>query len=139
MQVWKELGAAALMVPLAAFIHGLGLIAITKLFGVEDEALEHRALDPRSFHLVGILGLALFGIHSGSIAMFGLFYLWVGAARDLAEALFYSVSCYTTAGAGADRLPDEWKLLGGTEALVGLLLVGWSTAYLVRKLEKLRT
>ena len=87
---------------------------------------------------MGIIGFALFTVHAIEIAIFGAFYLVVGAAGSLDYALFVSASSYTTAGAGADRLPDGWRLLGEAEAVVGLLLVGWSTAYLVQKLNKLR-
>jgi hypothetical protein len=134
-----ELGAAALLVPVAALIHGVGLAAMSKFLNFSDEALEERSLDPSSFYLIGVLGLALFTVHATVVTVYGLFYLGVGGADTLEHALFFSISSYTTAGAGVDRLPDGWKLVGGSEALVGLLLVGWSTAYLVRKIEKLRS
>lgn len=138
MQIWLQLGAAALLVPLCAFLHGLGLMLVSKLFGLQDDALKERSLDLGSFHLIGVIGFALFSVHAVEIAVFGFFYTWVGAAPDVEAALFFSASSYTTAGAGADRLPDGWKLVGEAEAVLGLLLVGWSTAYLVNKIEKLR-
>jgi hypothetical protein len=138
MHLWIELGLAALFVPVAALIHGLGLAIMSKLLNLSDEALEERTLDPSSFYLIGVLGLALFMVHATVVAAYAGFYGAVGAARSAEDALFFSISSYTTAGAGVDRIPDAWKLVGGSEALVGLLLVGWSTAYLVRKIEKLR-
>jgi hypothetical protein len=36
---------------------------------------------------------------------------------------------YTTTGYGDLVLPIDWRLVGGVEALTGILMCGWSTAF----------
>ena len=138
MQVWLELLVALLMVPLLSLIHGSGLMAMSNLFNLTDEALIRKKLSWRTIWLVALLAVLLFGLHGLEITLVAGFYRSVGAAPSLEQALFFSASAYTSAGSGPDRLPDGWKLLGEAETLLGLLLIGWSTAFLVSKLERLQ-
>ena len=36
---------------------------------------------------------------------------------------------YTTTGYGDIVLPEAWRLIGGVEALTGILMCGWSTGF----------
>jgi voltage-gated potassium channel Kch len=56
---------------------------------------------------------------------------------DLASALYFSAVTYTTTGYGDLVLPAEWRLLGGVEALTGILMCGWSTGFFVAVVGKL--
>jgi len=44
-------------------------------------------------------------------------------------ALYFSAVTYTTTGYGDLVLPREWRLVGGVEALTGILMCGWSTGF----------
>jgi hypothetical protein len=68
-------------------------------------------------------------LHLLEIAVWASFYLWVGAMRDLPSGLYFSAVTYTTTGYGDLVLPEEWRLLGGIEALTGILMCGWSTGF----------
>lgn len=46
---------------------------------------------------------------------------------DLATASYFSAVTYTTTGYGDLVLPAEWRLVGGVEALTGILMCGLST------------
>jgi len=48
----------------------------------------------------------------------------MGAMRDLASAFYFSAVTYTTTGYGDLVLPEEWRLVGGVEALTGILMCG---------------
>lgn len=138
LHLWLELLIAALMVPLLALTHGWGLMGMSHMFNLTDEALLHKRLSPKSIVLVAFVAVLLFALHAFEITAVGLLYLWSGAAHTLGQAIVISASYYTTTGAGPDNLPDGWRLVGQAEALLGLLLIGWSTAYLVRKIERLQ-
>jgi hypothetical protein len=47
----------------------------------------------------------------------------------LEAALYFSITTYTTVGFGDVVLGSGWRLLAGIEGLTGLILVGWSTAF----------
>jgi len=46
------------------------------------------------------------------------------------SALYYSASTFTTLGFGDITLSPQWRLLGSFAATNGLLMFGWSTAFL---------
>ena len=67
--------------------------------------------------------------HLIEITVWALFYLGKGAMPDLPTALYFSAVTYTTTGYGDLVLPQEWRLVGGVEALTGILMCGWSTGF----------
>ena len=46
-------------------------------------------------------------------------------------ALYFSAVTYTTTGYGDLVLPQGWRLVGGVEALTGILMCGWSAGFFV--------
>jgi hypothetical protein len=68
-------------------------------------------------------------LHLFEISVWALFYLWRGAITDLQAAFYFSSVTYTTTGYGDLVLPEEWRLLGGVEALTGIIMCGWSTGF----------
>ena len=68
-------------------------------------------------------------LHLVEVTIWALFYLWKGAMPDLQSALYFSAVTYTTTGYGDLVLPETWRLLGGIEALTGILMCGWSTGF----------
>jgi len=126
------------MVPVLALTHGLGLLGMSRMFNLTDEALLHKRLSARSIFLVALVAILLFALHALEIGLVGSVYLVSGAIRRVEQALVVSASYYTTTGAGSDILPDGWRLIGDAESLLGLLMIGWSTAYLVRKIDRLQ-
>jgi voltage-gated potassium channel Kch len=67
--------------------------------------------------------------HLVEIAIWALAYEWKGAMPDLTSAVYFSTVTYTTTGYGDLVLPREWRLVGGVEALTGILMCGWSTGF----------
>jgi hypothetical protein len=129
---------AVLMVPILSLIHGWGLMGMSHMFNLTDDALLRKTLSPRSILLVAFVAMLLFALHAIEIGLVGLLYLFGHAARAFEPAMVISASYYTTTGAGSDTLPDGWRIVGNAESLLGLLLIGWSTAFLVRKIDRLQ-
>ena len=67
-------------------------------------------------------------LHLIEITFWAFFYVWRDAFPDLVSALYFSAVTYTTTGYGDLVLPQEWRLVGGVEALTGILMCGWSAA-----------
>ena len=76
--------------------------------------------------LICIAGWAIF-LHLLQIVTWGLFYAWTHAMPDLQSALYFSAVTYTTTGYGDLVLPKQWRIVGGVEALTGILMCGLST------------
>jgi SNF family Na+-dependent transporter len=68
-------------------------------------------------------------LHLFEITVWALFYFWQRAITDLQAAFYFSAVTYTTTGYGDIVLPEEWRLVGGVEALTGILMCGWSTGF----------
>jgi hypothetical protein len=78
--------------------------------------------------LIGLAGWTIF-VHLIEITLWALFYTWKKGMPDLPSALYFSSVTYTTTGYGDLVLPKEWRLVGGVEALTGILMCGWSTGF----------
>jgi len=68
-------------------------------------------------------------LHLIEIAVWAFFYAWDHGMPDLHSAFYFSAVTYTTTGYGDLVLPNEWRLVGGVEALTGILMCGWSAAF----------
>ena len=76
-------------------------------------------------------------LHLAEIAIWAFFYHWRGAMPDLTSAFYFSAVTYTTTGYGDLVLPESWRLVGGVEALTGILMCGWSTGFFFAVLSRL--
>jgi hypothetical protein len=133
-----QLGAAALLVVACVLIHGLGLMGISRALGLRDERLEETSFGLSALWIMTAVALALFGLHAIEIALFAGFYLLIDAFEKVEEALFFSASVYATLGYTDEFFPPNWRLVGAIQGVVGFLMLGWSTAFLVQKMTKLR-
>lgn len=80
----------------------------------------------------------IIAFHLIEILVWASAYWWTGAIADLPAAVYFSAVTYTTTGYGDVVLPVEWRLVGGVEALTGILMCGWSTGFffaIVSRLE----
>ena len=132
-----QLGIVAGFVLLMVLIHSAGLVGISRALHLHDERRIPNEFGVRAAVLMGTYGLLLMALHFAEILIFALFYWALGAMRSLEEALYYSASCYATLGDAAANFPHEWRLVGALEALIGFVLIGWSTAFMVRTLRKI--
>ena len=76
-------------------------------------------------------------LHLSEIAVWALFYVWTDAMPDPTSALYFSSVTYTTTGYGDLVLPEKWRLVGGIEALTGILMCGWSTGFFFAVVSRL--
>ena len=61
-----------------------------------------------------------------------MLYTGLNATDNFSDALFLSTAMFSTIGYGEISLDPGWRLLTGLEGITGFLMIGWSTAYLVR-------
>lgn len=93
------------------------------------------ALDRVTVPLGIVLGL--FVLHGLEIWLYALFYWLAHVLGTLETALYYAISAYSTLGETGTLLPKEWRIVGVLEAINGMLLIGWSTAFLFQALNHL--
>jgi hypothetical protein len=97
-------------------------------------------LDPRFWPPIWILiriATWIILLHLVQIAFWAALYTWQGAMPDVQSAFYFSIVTYTTTGYGDIVLPPEWRLVGGIEALTGILMCGLSTGFFFAVLLRL--
>jgi Ion channel len=126
-----DLALGTVVISATVLIHTVGLIAVTNMMSyVRGWFRLHRHEAGRTAALVATV-LALFVVHALEIWLWAFVYLGLGALSTLDTAIYFSITTFATIGYGDVVLPDAWRLLGSLEGISGLLLIGWSTAYLV--------
>jgi hypothetical protein len=78
--------------------------------------------------LIEVAGLTVL-VHLVEITAWAVYFAGSGAMPDIDSALYFSAVTYTTTGYGDLVLPEGWRLVGGIEALTGILMCGWSTGF----------
>jgi hypothetical protein len=136
--MFANLALATLMVGLTVAIHLGGLLGL--LWVLRDRAHRIRARESRLVPLGVILFvvLGLVAIHSIEIWLYAAAFWAIGAVSDFETALYFSTVTFTTLGYGDVVLGGNWRLFGAIEAGNGLILFGWSTAFLLSVTGRLR-
>jgi len=83
--------------------------------------------------------LGLFALHGVEIWLYAFAYMALGAVPDIEQALYFSTGSYSTLGEAGPVLPVQWRVVGALEAVNGMLLIGWSTAFLFQVVSHLMT
>jgi hypothetical protein len=105
------------------------------------EILPHpRASSRPTFFMVAhsvIAVLVLMTGHMLQVTLWALLYHfdW-GEFRTFDGALYFSLASFTTVGASELTLSPGHRMVGALESAVGMLMFGWSTALLVRVVQR---
>lgn len=135
----SSLGIAAILITLTVIIHMTGLIFLMRFL----EARSHRIKPFQSAFRQGLfivlIVLGLVAIHFVEIMVYAAAYSSLGIFNSFEASLYYSTSAFTTVGFGDVAIASEWRLLGALEGLNGFLLIGWSTAFMVAVIGRMRS
>ena len=130
-----QFAVSSAMVVLCVIVHGLGLFALNGAVRTEAavERLEHtNPLSPRGVLFTLGAVIAMLALHGVQIWIFAVTYLALGAIPDLESALYFSNNSYSTEGYNDNHGPPEGRLRGAFESVLGIFMLGWSTAFFFR-------
>jgi voltage-gated potassium channel len=136
--ILTQLGIATAMVFATVLVHFIGLSALLAL------VRRYRANTGRSMKVIGdalaILGAAigLFALHTAEIWFYAMLYWQREVCRTFEQSLYFSTSTYATIGYGDLLLPTDSRLIGAIEGANGILLFGWSTAFLFSVVDRMK-
>jgi hypothetical protein len=135
-----QFAVSSLMVILCVAIHGIGLFSLSRAIRTEASIERLRRIDPLSprgalFTLVAVV--SMLALHGIEIWAFALVYLAIGAVSGLESALYFSTISYSTVGYNDAHISESWRLLGAFESILGVFLLGWSTAFFFRMLGRI--
>jgi hypothetical protein len=132
-----QLFVSTVLVAATVLVHLVGLDVLLSLTGAHLRRFQTAWL--RLDRLLAPLGivLGLFVLHGLEIWLYAFAYRLLGALPNLEQALYFSISAYSTLGEAGAAMPATWRVVGVLEAVNGMLLIGWSTAFLFHVLNHL--
>lgn len=134
--MWPQVFIALLLSALNVAIHSLGSYSLSWWVA---RTFQRRPLPSLAagWSLMVRLIVALLLLHALEVAVWAQFFILQRLFPNAETAYYFSITSYTTVGYGDVVLPSSWRLLGGWEAMTGVLMFGWSTASLVTLLHHL--
>lgn len=135
-QILRQLLLALGMTLLCTVIHLV--ISAMVAAGLHNEGLMRWASRTSSRQLLLIAGTALatFLAMLIEILTWAVLFLRLGAVANVEQALYFSSVTFASLGYGDITVALPFRLLASLEALVGILMAGWSTALLLAVVQK---
>jgi hypothetical protein len=129
-----QLVLATAMVVVIVVIHltGLGLL----MRALRNHARGKVHLMPLTILIAATIGII--AIHTVEIWLYAVVYLALHAVDAFEPALFLSTVTYTSIGSIEVPTPIPWRIFIAIEAAAGIIMLGWSTAFLVSLLARLK-
>lgn len=135
-----QFAVSSVMLVLCVAIHGLGLFSLNNALRSEASLERLQRINPlsrRGASFTLSIVVALIALHGIEIWLFAVFYLVVGAVGNLEQALYFSTISYSTVGYSDVHIALDWRLTGAFESIMGVILLGWSTAFFFRMLSRI--
>jgi hypothetical protein len=125
---------ATVMLLATIVIHGA---AVMLLFRMGRSAIANRQKLP-AYARLGISCFFVVGFvlaHMSEIVLWATAYRVAGELHNFEEATYFSAITYATIGYGDITLSREWRIASAIEGVNGILLFGWTTAFLFKVSE----
>jgi hypothetical protein len=137
MPMYGQLLLGMLLIMVTVLVHGMSLDYLIRFLGRIWPTFN--TIFPRHgkplFLSVTVLGIFL--AHVLEIWIWAIVFLWTQDVQGLESALYFSTVTFTTVGYGDVILSDQWRLLGSVESANGMLLFGWSTAFIFEVMRRI--
>ncbi|MDE8650243.1 ion channel [Novosphingobium album (ex Liu et al. 2023)] len=139
-QLLNEFAISTAMVVLCVAVHGLGLFTLNRRLHSEAAIERLRRINPlsrRGAAFTLAIVIAMLALHGIEIWAFAFLYMIVDAVPGLERSLYFSTISYSTVGYSDLHIAERWRLLGAFESILGMFLMGWSTAFFFRMLGRI--
>ncbi len=125
---------AFILTLLTAAIHSAASLWALTRFASRDRNAPNSAIRV----VVGIAFLVTFLLvaHLVEAGVWAAGYFWSRTLTEPSTALYFSLASYTTVGYGDVVLDHGSRIVGPIESVVGVLMMGWSTAIIVHVVQK---
>ena len=131
-----QLMLATTMVAVTVLIHLLGLATLMRLLRTHTRIFRKLTIMPLTLLLAATIGIL--AIHTVEIWLYAILYVQLGAFAHFEQALYFSTVTYATIGYGDVIMAHQWRILGAIEGAAGIIMLGWSTAFLISLLSQLK-
>ena len=115
-------------------IHSVGLSMLMRRLNAR--AIEAARLRHSFSTVMAATVIAVAVLHGCEAAVWAVVYRLIGVVPDFETAFYFSFVAFTTVGFGDVTLAPPWRILSAMEAADGMLLFGWSTAFLFAVVQR---
>jgi len=130
---------AFLLIAVTIIIHGYGTMTWLRYLMARKTLADGQIRPANVLRVLISTAIVLITLHIIEIFVWALAYLLVvpdGELQTLESAFYFSAVTFTTLGYGDITLSSDWRLLSGLQAIDGILLIGWTTAFLFAVLQR---
>jgi voltage-gated potassium channel len=128
-----SLGMTAAMI----LLHMSGLMLLVRTTRLHIKHFRTGIVQVDSLLVPLAMGIGIFMLHGAEVWSYAWLYESNRAVHGWEEAIFLSAGAYSTAGWMGVNVVDGWRVAAVLEALTGMLLMGWSTAFLFQTLHRI--
>lgn len=132
------LAVCAVLAMLTVIAHAIGLAIVRRRLSWRIRGKSYSDHIFREAVIISATVLSLALAHLFEICIWATAYVALGAIADPHDALYYSISTYTTLGADGVSIARAFRAIAGFESLIGPMMVAWSTAFLVEFVVRMR-
>jgi hypothetical protein len=137
-QLALNLAVATLMVAITTLTHFFGLLLLTRLMSGAHTRLRPHEAAWRQASMILLVVFGIFALHTVQVWCYAVLYRLLDEFATFEQALYFSTVSFSTLGFGDLTLSVNWRVLGAIEAVNGLVLIAWSTAFLMSVTARLR-
>ena len=136
--MFNQLVIGSLVIVLSVVIHALFITAASAVLRHNSGWLGGSRQSLKLLVVSVAITLWLLAGLSVSVWLWAAVFIGVGIFETLEPAVYFSLISFTTLGFGDIVLTPQWRILSGLVAANGLLLFGFSTAFLFEVIVRLR-
>jgi hypothetical protein len=142
-QLLVQLLLSTVTVAVTVIIHGFGLAILVRSLkamnvGIVDNETVRHHVELSIMMPVLLVVLALVALHGIEIWFYAIVYLALGAVPNLEQAIYFSTITYATIGYSDVYITKAWRVLAAIEGINGVILLGWSTAFFITIVARLK-
>lgn len=135
--LFENLGLAAVMAFVCLAIHFAGIAVLVRALRVWRIRFGTHQTIWRQAAIMAVSVFGLLAMHTIEIWAYALVYMGLGEFQSVDNAVYFSLTTYAATGYGDIVLDQTWRLFGATESMIGLLMLGWSIAFMVTTVNRL--
>lgn len=141
LQTWQllsNLGVASVMVTITVMIHFWGLLLLTYVMSESRHHLRPHESRLRQAILIIFVVFGIFALVTVHIWLYAALFRVLGEVPNFESALYFSTTTFTAVGYGDILISPRWRLVAAIEAANGVILLAWSTTFLLSVTSRLR-
>ncbi len=139
MNLFLQLLIGSAMIGITVGMHAMALDFIIRHANRIENFLYHFVTPLWRPMTAGVIVVSVFSVHVVQIWLWAFLYLYLGCAplENFSDALYFATVTYTTLGYGDITLEPSFRMLSAVEAANGLILFGWTTAFIFEVISQL--